>query len=525
LHNSTFANAGYAHRYWVNGALFSGEARLNVPGAGTDSSNNPGNWGTVLAGTLGAGGAGYFVLDVTNPALFSASNASKLVLIDATDTSDPAKGGSSPIRSDDLSYIGYQLSPPVMEMYTSNQSAQIVQINTQQRQAEWAVIMGNGYNSASGQPVLLIQSLTQDNNGHLSLHTVPVPCHGVDIGDCKKAGNGLSAPRPIDVDGNGTVDIVYAGDLMGNLWKFDISSPDHGQWKVTNGTSGAPAPLFTAVGPTGQRQPITTAPAVVPRASRSALEPGFMVVLGTGKNLTETDMTDTHLNSVYGLYDDQKITKDANRIVLGSSNNVPIFATCLSGTGQNRYSGCLRAHGHGAISQGSTQKIGTDVTVTANRSVPIDSQSIGDPNAKGWYYDIPDIANGNAAKVLDNPVVMPNNTLMFYSRNVLMNTIATGPSSSTETCGATTTTGAVLTTVNFFDLFTGNPASNAINIGNITYNKPGANDTNANRIQISTVPNFIANGSSLACVGADCMITLNSSSSSKGVHAGWRIGR
>jgi len=528
LHSNTFADANYAHRFWVDGGLSSGEAQLSNPGAGTGSTNNPGNWATVLAGTLGAGGPGYFVLDVTHPDLFSAANASKLVLIDATDTSDPANGGTSPIDPTALPYIGHQFSPPVMEMYTSNQSAQIVQINTQQQQAEWAVIMGNGYNSASGQPVLLIQSLTQKgNNGHLRLYTVPAPCHGVDIDTCKKAGNGLSAPRPIDVDGNGTADIVYAGDLMGNLWKFDISSPNPDQWQVANGTSHAPAPLFTAVGPTGQRQPITTAPAVVPKASRGALEPGFMVVFGTGKNLTEADMTDTNLNSVYGLYDDQKITPlspTASQVLL-SSSSAHSFASCLSGTGENRYRGCLRAHGRGAISQGSTQKTGTGLTVTANRSTRIDSQAIDGPNAKGWYYDIPDVANGNAAKVLDNPMVMPGNTLLFYSRNVLSHTIATGPSNTTETCGSATTTGVPLTTVNFLDLLTGNPASNALNIGNLTYSQPGMDATQANRFQISSVSSFIASGSSLACAGADCMITLNLKPSGKSMHAGWRIDR
>jgi len=534
LHGNTFANADYAHRFWVDGSPFSGDAQLSAPSAGTDSTSNPGNWGTVLVGTLGAGGPGYFVLDVTNPSLFSAANANKLVLLDATDPSqiDPAA----------LPYIGHQFSPPVMEMYSNNQSAQIMQINTNQtitingkpQPVEWAVIMGNGYNSASGLPVLLVQSLTQkDASGRLRLYTVPATCTAANINDCKNAGNGLSAPRPIDVDGNGTADIVYAGDLMGNLWKFDISNPDHAQWKVANSAKNAPAPLFTAVGPTGKAQPITTAPAVAPNNAKG----GFMVVFGTGKNLTKDDTTDTSLNSVYGLYDDEKIASTlltltgpglkatVGQVLLGNSQSnqtvpfpSPISATCLSGTGTNRYSGCLSMHNGGAISTGKTQKTSKGVTVTSNRSISVD---VGNQKAGGWYYDIPDIVNGNAAKVLDNPIVQSYNRLMFLSRNVASTTssgsIAT-LGSSTESCGATALSNAVATR-NYLNLLTGNPPDNP--------SDPPNDPPLDNRFKVEGTTQFILSSTdSVVCVGSiDCPNPPPEQRIPPSARVGWRIGR
>jgi Tfp pilus tip-associated adhesin PilY1 len=547
LHADTFATPSYTHQYWVDGSPMSGDVQLGVPGAGTTSANNPGNWATALAGTLGAGGPGYFVLDVTSPGMFSpanAANASKLVLIDATDTSS-----TSPLDSAVLPYIGYQFGPPVMDQYnTTSESAQIVQINTnklnaQGRPVEWAVIMGNGYNSASGLPVLLIQSLTQEGgNGHLALYPVPATCTAADISGCIAAGNGLSAPRTVDVDGNGTADIVYAGDLMGNLWKFDISSPDHTQWKVANGTSSTPAPMFTAVGPTGQAQPITTAPVVVPNPSKA----GFMVAFGTGKNLTGSDITDTNLNTVYALYDNQPmsigtatlpdINTTVSQVVLGNgaldaSNNTapPSWPRpgCLAGTGSNRYDissgGCLYRQSGGLFSAGSTQKTDQGMTVNSTQSSTINNEQIDDQTAYGWYYDIPDIANGNAGKVLANPMLLTGNTLVFYSQNVLMDQVQQGQSNDTESCSSSTETGTPITTVNFFDLFTGNATSNVITFGNLVFNDTNQSDSlDQNRFRIDGVTNYIPNGSSLTAVGANVNIGV-SSPARPGKHVGWRI--
>jgi len=483
LHTNTFANANYAHRYWVDGSPFGGDVQLEAnpspapvtsPASGASSATgaNPepsaspdlGNWATVLVGTLGAGGPGYFVLDVTDPDNIQ-------VLIDKT------VPGEDP-------YIGNQFGQPVMEMYTSNQPAQITRINTQDAKGEWAVIMGNGYNSTNGVPVLLVQSLSHTGK---PLYKVQATCTSA-ASACISVGNGLSAPRPMDVDGNGTADIVYAGDLMGNLWKFDISNLDHDQWKVANASDGQPAPMFTAVGPGGAAQPITSAPAVAPHPRG-----GFMVVFGTGKNLTDADAADARLNSVYGLYDNTSMTVSAaaQQVLLGSDtkdetkpSSSPISADCLNGTGSNRY-GCLYQQTGGVLaSKANAQGVHVGSTSSAQQDQKIDNQS-----HFGWYYDIPEVANGNAGKVLDNPVVMSGNTLMFYSQNVANG--AAGSSSSTsapESCSPVMVSGPV-TTVNFFNLFTGHHPDSTITVMGTAY-APGG----GNRFRVDGMTDFFLDG-------------------------------
>ncbi len=127
--------------------------------------------------------------------------------------------------------------------------------------------------------------------------------------------NGLSTPAIIDVDNDGRVDFVYAGDLLGNMWKFDLRDPDPENWGVAYGVDqdnpagknridyadvdvsdihDDPKPLFAATG-----QPITSAPDVMFHCE----DQGYIVVFGTGKFLGEDDRTDTSQQTVYGIWD------------------------------------------------------------------------------------------------------------------------------------------------------------------------------------------------------------------------------
>jgi len=494
-----FSQSGsYVHNYWVDGSAFSGDAQLATPGLG--APGGAGNWGTVLVGALGAGGKGYFVLDVTNPALLTEGNAGAVVRADMT---GPDALAAHP-------EIGYQFSPPVMDMYTVNQSAQIVKLNTADPNGEWGVIMGNGYNSAGGLPVLLIQSLSAGGG----LYAVSASCTTTPAA-CIAAGNGLGAPRPVDVDGNGTADIVYAGDLLGNLWKFDISSPTRGNWNVAFGGS----PLFKAVGPTGVAQPITSAPAVVPDAQSG----GFIVAFGTGKNLVTADQGDTNLNSVYGLYDHQpmeaktmQLSPTAAISYIQLDNGMPI--NCLTGAGPARY-GCLYRQSGGSMDAGAQHG-----SVTSNTSSTLSGQTFdGTAGAgSGWYFDIPDVDNGNGAKVLLNPTVLSGNTLMFFSNNVASASVSgAGPAVGAESCGGSVLNGA-LTTVNYFDLLTGNAPDNTFIVGGVTFdpqNNPG------NRFRIEGAQTYIPNGSD-ALQGVEQDASVRSVAPIRaGRRAGWRISR
>jgi type IV pilus assembly protein PilY1 len=272
---------------YVPGRVFSKLAALTDPGyphyAYADGPvetfdvfyNNA--WHTILVGSLRAGGQGIYALDVTDPAAFSEANAANLVLWEFTDANDKD--------------LGYTYGRPI-----------IAKTNYQ---GKWAVILGNGYNNTESDGN---QSTT--GRGALYILFIEDGLNGWSAGDYVKievpAGtpttpNGLATPAVVDVNGDGKADYVYAGDLRGNIWKFDISSSNKNQWKLASNS-----PLFTAVDGSGNPQPITSAPEV----TRHPVYPdGIMVIFGTGKYIEGhgLDAKNTQQQTLYGIWDKQGI--------------------------------------------------------------------------------------------------------------------------------------------------------------------------------------------------------------------------
>ncbi len=170
----------------------------------------------------------------------------------------------------------------------------------------WVVIFGNGYESRNGHAVLYIVDAL---DGTL--------IRKIDTG--VGGNNGLSTPAIVDVDNDDRADYVYAGDLLGNMWKFDITAHDPDNWGVAYGTDignptgkqridyvdtdgGIPAnhddprPLFSAAG-----QPITSTPDVMYHCEYE--KNGFMIIFGTGKFLGEDDRSDTSQQTIFGIWD------------------------------------------------------------------------------------------------------------------------------------------------------------------------------------------------------------------------------
>ncbi len=285
------------HKYFVDGSPFTGDANVSTTASTPD-------WRTLLVSTLGAGGKGYFVLDVTTPGRKSGAasttstpvsnftntdpNASAVVWADKTDGSDAD--------------IGYIFGDPVTAEGNSQQATQIARMND----GRWAVVLGNGYNSTNEDPVLVVQYLDgQSTTAAPSIRKIAAA-----TGTTGNAtANGLSTPRLVDLNGDGTPDVVYAGDLKGNLWKFDIAHTDPANWKVAFSTAGCTSctPLFTATEKTNttERQPIVSPPSVRPNSTG-----GMMVAFGTGQNLEEGDRTDISPQTFYSVLDNTRYKLD-----------------------------------------------------------------------------------------------------------------------------------------------------------------------------------------------------------------------
>ena len=388
----------YAHKYYVDGSPFSGD----VDTADRSAPTYTPDWRTMLVGTLGAGGKGYFVLDVTQPgttdaavsSTFTAGNANSLVVMDKT------MNPNITTSSDDED-IGHIFAPPVLDDTNPYKTSQIALLNNER----WAVILGNGYNSTKERPVLLIQYLDGDKELKkivaTETQTVSNPVNPVL--DTNVLANGLSAPRLVDINSDGKADLVYAGDLKGNLWKFDLTSKAASDWGVSfNGK-----PLYTATyvdGVNQTRQPISSQP-IVKANDRGA--GGMMVAFGTGVNITDTDRNSTKTQSVYSVLDNTKY-KIVEKIVKIDTDTTKNGATPMPVSGitelVNQLPGSAEIKGSGVSSDRTFWTMSqngvnyTDTTKTLK---------------KGWYLNLP---------VTGERVLKPisffdgSNNLMVYSQ-------------------------------------------------------------------------------------------------------------
>jgi type IV pilus assembly protein PilY1 len=244
------------HKFFVDltPTIVSGEGLLG--GSGDE---------TILVGGLGKGGKGYFALDITDPANMGTDDVLWEFPNDAT--------------SSEVSDMGYSFSKPV-----------VVQTNSTTASEAWVVITGNGYDSPDGRAVLYILNPL---SGEVT-RKIPTLVSDSD--------NGLSSPIAVDVNYDRKVDFVYAGDLKGNMWKFDLTGDNSSKWSVAY-YGGTPIPtnqpLFQAIDPSGFPQPITSKPEVMFHPRKH----GLLVLFGTGKFLGMSDFSDDRVQTVYGIWD------------------------------------------------------------------------------------------------------------------------------------------------------------------------------------------------------------------------------
>lgn len=243
---ASYADSDYSHRYFVDGPI-------TVSTRAQTTSQN------ILVGALGRGGKGLYALDVTSPSTFSSSK----VLWEATETTNKN--------------MGKILGQPFIAKLNSGVTA---------------LVTGNGVNSASGHAVLLVYNLS---TGAL-IKEIDTGVGGATAATT----NGLFAPTGWDEDSSGTVDYVYAGDLQGNVWKFDLSASASASWSVDNGGE----PLFTATDASGAAQPITGGMLLAEKTSTG----DTWVFFGTGKYLESDDIEDTSLQTLYGIIDEGSTT-------------------------------------------------------------------------------------------------------------------------------------------------------------------------------------------------------------------------
>jgi type IV pilus assembly protein PilY1 len=348
----------YSHQYLVDGSPRVGDAYIG------------GGWHTLLVSTTGAGAKAVFALDITDPSNFGASK----VLWEISDTNSPT---ATDLTTDTTTLRGFAKNLG----YTMPQ-ASIVKM----KDGSWAAIVANGYDSVNNLAVLYIINVQTGNI---------IKAIDTQAGSATTP-NGLSTPIAVDTDDDRIVDTIYAGDLLGNMWKFDVSSDNPSNWKVAYGTTTVPAPLFVACSDISAcdttRQPITGKPQV--SGVGTTQSSGVMVYFGTGKYFETIDntVTDAQTQSFYGIWD----------------NNATVSKTTT----------VLQAQ----TIDSTTKKGGFNLRKTSNNTVNY-------PTKKGWYMDFltPPATASDGERVISFPLLRDG--------RIIFNTLTPLPPPGTDICG------------------------------------------------------------------------------------------
>ncbi len=332
---SQLAETDYSHQYYVD---------LSPTVQEIPSLNR-----TILVGGLGRGGKGYYALDVTNPSSINSEStlASRFLWEYGND--------------DDL---GYTYSVPMI-------------VNSNDSSIGHVVIFGNGYSSVNEHAVLYVLN---------PVTGAVIRKIDTGVGSC----NGLSSLVAIDVNLDAKVDYVYAGDLKGNMWKFDFTAESSSSWEVAyKDSSSNPQPIFQAKDASGNTQPITTKPDVM----RHCTEHGYIVVFGTGIYLAETDISDKSTQTIYGIWDygddsdDTEYLGAFNRASTPTLSNQPDTVTLLQQTTVDwrlKNGNYLRTLSDNSI----IWKTEHDSDST-EANPQLDNPSSTEHNHAGWYFDLP----------------------------------------------------------------------------------------------------------------------------------------
>ena len=327
----------YTHQFIHDGAL----TVADVYDAGTASA-----WRTLLVGSTGRGGRQLYALDVSDPTIPTDNPAGRRVMWEFSDAD-----------------FGRFTGKPVVGRMNNG---------------DWAVLVGNGYNSNEYKGFLFVVNAV---TGAL--------IKKIDTGACPETddpcvSNGLADVTTWDEDSDGDIDYVYAGDLRGNLWRFDVTSSTESEWKVSFGTPTSPLPLFRARSASGTPQPITSRIEVLLDPSTGTRWVSF----GTGQFLGDADRSSTARQTWYGLYDNYPNAATspvsgrsdlAQRVVL-----VETTQTTTTETGTTE----------GETTEGETETTGESVKV---RVISAQGDTVGGDKVidadgtyirKGWYLDL-----------------------------------------------------------------------------------------------------------------------------------------
>lgn len=413
----------YGHNYFVDA----------TPGYGDLFYG--GKWHTWMVGGLGAGGAEVYALNITNPDItptavitdpnFSETNASTIVVGDWTKSSlttctkfTGACGAAN---------MGSSYGTPIIRRLHNG---------------KWAIIFGNGIGSTNNSAGVFIGLIDPSTGAVSNFYWLDTFKNGTVSNP-----NGIAYISSSDLDGDHITDYIYAGDLQGNVWRFDITSSNPADWGVTDfsnpsdvpGTARAsPSPLFTAKNSAGTAtQPITTRIIVTKTLSAGVqrIIMGFATGQATPLSNTSSVSYATGTQTVYGLWDwnlsnwNAGVTTVSGAVIPAAATPLATLATVPTTQPFTR-----------AMLSSTNSKL---TQTTTNRALGINtvcwqgSSACGTNNQYGWLLDLPDtVVSGGVTTGYEQAVYNP----VFSGGELLFNT-TTPPAATIGQCTPTLSTG------------------------------------------------------------------------------------
>jgi type IV pilus assembly protein PilY1 len=346
-------SGGTSHTYHVNGGMRQQDIKVG------------GNWKTIVVGTLGQGGQGYYAVDATDVSKFLSAGA--MVKWEWTDQNN-ALGGTANTSSAGL--VGYAMNPPV-----------IYNVRTSATTVVPAVIFSNGYQNGYDDTVSGGVK-TASNSSHLFIVNADTGAliKRIDLpttGSYKS--EGLSAPAVVDVGQDGIADYVYAGDVNGNMWRFDLIDDNPINFKVGRNSTNDMVPIFQDP----SKHPIVMRPGVMGVSKSDGTGIGNMVLFGTGQLLTDADRSDVDVQVLYGILDKSIMSDDiiAPITTVATLQQQSVVDTVTT----------------------TTNRIGTYRKVSTNYIDLKDSANTKD----GWYIELPVLSE----RLVTSPLVFDDKVL------------------------------------------------------------------------------------------------------------------
>ena len=267
------------HKYGVNGGFTLRQTPVAEQGSKFQQR-------VFMFGAMGQGGRGAYALNIggkedqtTNTGLDAAAWSDKVPLFETP------KGAANE--------LGYTVGTPQIGRVSISRPANNGRVDVS-KNIRYAGFLASGYRAED----------TADKQNETALYIYEMLGKEVGTGDKRgedagKAGNllkkikvesgvgGLSTPTLLDIDFDGVVDIAYAGDRGGNMYRFDLRGEKPDNWMVTKIFTGSPS------------KPITSAPAVSRRSANK-----YVVIFGTGSEIYQNDLVNKDIQSIYGIYED-----------------------------------------------------------------------------------------------------------------------------------------------------------------------------------------------------------------------------